>query len=79
MRLGRGPAADGSGDLWSYLAGLGPLLDPGVNGGSTIQHGTNWTWSYHAGKVFFNGQERPEDGLADHRISCAILSHPSRC
>ena len=53
-----------SGDLWSYLAGLGPLLDPGVRGAFLYPtSGTLWKWSYHAGRVFWNGLERPEDGL----------------
>ncbi|MGH2409166.1 MAG: S41 family peptidase, partial [Chloroflexota bacterium] len=47
-----------SGDLWSYLAALGPLLNPGVKGGFANPDGTHDSWSYRAGKVYWDGVER---------------------
>jgi len=50
----------GGGDLWSYLAAIGPILGEGDVGGFLYADGTHELWSYRAGKVLWAGDERPE-------------------
>jgi carboxyl-terminal processing protease len=51
------------GDLWSYLAAVGPLLGEGDLGGFALPDGTSERWSYRAGKVLWDGRERDESYL----------------
>ena len=48
------------GDIWSYLAALGPILGEGDVGGFTYLDGTYEAWSYRNSKVFWADYERPE-------------------
>ena len=50
----------GAGNLWSYLAAIGPILGEGDVGGFLYADGTHELWSYRAGKVLWAGDERPE-------------------
>src|SRR5262249_39058380 len=51
------------GDMWSYLAGIGPVLGEGQVGGFVYPDGQREAWEYRGGKVFWNGNERQEDAL----------------
>jgi C-terminal processing protease CtpA/Prc len=48
------------GNLWSYLAAVGPILGEGEVGGFAYGDGTRETWAYHGGKVYWNENERGE-------------------
>ncbi len=48
------------GDLWSYLAAIGPILGEGEVGGFVYADGAREPWTYAGGKVFWNGNERFE-------------------
>jgi C-terminal processing protease CtpA/Prc len=48
------------GDIWSYLAAIGPILGEGDAGGFVYRDGTREPWTYRDGKVFWNGNERDE-------------------
>jgi C-terminal processing protease CtpA/Prc len=48
------------GDIWYYIAGMGPILGEGEVGGFVYLDGTRELWKYHDGKVFWNEQERDE-------------------
>lgn len=48
------------GNLWSYLAAIGPILGEGVAGGFVYGDGTSEPWSYQGGKVYWNANERTE-------------------
>jgi C-terminal processing protease CtpA/Prc len=50
----------GGGNLWSYLAAIGPILGEGDIGGFLYADGTHELWSYRDGKVLWAGDERPE-------------------
>jgi hypothetical protein len=43
----------GAGNLWSYLAAIGPILGEGDVGGFLYADGTHELWSYRAGKVLW--------------------------
>jgi carboxyl-terminal processing protease len=49
------------GDIWTMLAGIGPILGDGTLGGFVYANGTRDTWAYRGGKVYWNDQERSED------------------
>jgi C-terminal processing protease CtpA/Prc len=51
---------NGGGNLWSYLAAIGPILGEGDVGGFLYADGTHELWSYRDGKVFWAGDERDE-------------------
>jgi C-terminal processing protease CtpA/Prc len=51
---------NGGGNLWSYLAAIGPILGEGDVGGFLYADGTHELWSYRDGKVFWAGNEREE-------------------
>jgi len=51
------------GDIWTYLAAVGPILGNGKVGGFVYPDGTREWWEYRDGKVFWNGQERDEDRI----------------
>ena len=48
------------GDIWSYLAAIGPILGEGNVGGFTYLDGAHELWGYHGGKVFWADNERAE-------------------
>jgi len=48
------------GDLWTYLAALGPLLGEGEVGGFVYRDGSQEMWSYRDGKVYWGDEERFE-------------------
>jgi len=50
----------GGGDIWSYLATIGPIMGEGDVGGFTYLDGTHEVWGYKEGKVFWADIERPE-------------------
>lgn len=49
-----------SGDIWSYIAAVGPLLGEGDVGGFSYLDGTHELWTYKGGKVFWADDERHE-------------------
>ena len=48
------------GDIWSYLAALGPIMGEGDVGGFLYPDNTHELWSYRDGKVFWANNERYE-------------------
>jgi C-terminal processing protease CtpA/Prc len=49
-----------SGDIWSYIAAIGPILGEGKVGGFIYRFGKD-QWKYEDGKVFWGSVERFED------------------
>lgn len=62
-----------SGDIWSYLAAIGPILGEGEVGGFVYPDGAIEDWSYRDGKVFWAGDERGESYI---RGSIFVPNHP---
>lgn len=56
------------GDIWTYLAAIGPILGNGRVGGFVYPDGTREWWEYRDGKVYWNGQERGEDRITGPRF-----------
>ena len=52
-----------AGDIWTYLAAIGPILGNGDLGGFVYRDGTKQPWAYQNGRVFWNGVERFEDQI----------------
>jgi len=50
----------GGGNLWSYLAAIGPILGEGDVGGFVYSDDTHESWSYRDGEVFWAEAERDE-------------------
>jgi len=50
----------GGGDIWSYLAALGPIMGEGDVGGFAYLDGAHELWRYLDGKVFWADNEREE-------------------
>lgn len=50
-----------TGDLWSYIAAMGPILGEGEVGGFVYLDGTRDSWRYIDGKVFWGRNQRDED------------------
>ncbi len=48
------------GDIWSYLAAIGPIMGEGDVGGFMYPDGTHELWSYRDGKIFWAQNERYE-------------------
>lgn len=48
------------GDIWSYIAAIGPILGEGKVGGFAYLDGTREPWNYEGGKVFWGNDERDE-------------------
>jgi carboxyl-terminal processing protease len=48
------------GDIWSYIAAMGPILGEGTVGGFVYLDGTRELWKYEHGKVFWGRGERDE-------------------
>jgi C-terminal processing protease CtpA/Prc len=57
MRLNQG------GDIWSYIAGVGPILGEGDLGGFEYLDGSREPWSYRNGEVFWNNEYRYESQI----------------
>jgi C-terminal processing protease CtpA/Prc len=56
------------GDIWSYLAALGPILDGGDVGGFIYPDGTHELWSYRDGKIFWADDERGGESIVEGGI-----------
>jgi len=71
------------GDIWSYIAGVGPILGEGDLGGFEYLDGRREPWSYRNGEVFWNNEYRYEsqvDGsiYTPKRVtSVALLTSPA--
>lgn len=51
------------GDIWSYMAGVGPILGEGDLGGFTYLDGTREAWTYRNGEVLWNKEHRDESDI----------------
>ena len=51
------------GDIWSYIAGVGPILGEGDLGGFEYLDGRREPWSYRDGEVLWNNEYREESGV----------------
>jgi C-terminal processing protease CtpA/Prc len=51
------------GDIWSYIAAVGPILGEGDLGGFEYTDGTREGWAYRDGEVFWNNEYRYESDL----------------
>lgn len=51
------------GDIWSYIAAVGPLLGEGDLGGFEYLDGKREPWSYRDGQVFWNNEYRFESEI----------------
>jgi C-terminal processing protease CtpA/Prc len=54
LRLNQG------GDIWSYIAGVGPILGEGELGGFEYTDGRREAWTYRNGEVLWNNEYRYE-------------------
>jgi len=63
------------GDIWSYLAALGPIIGEGDVGGFLYPDNTHELWSYRDGKVFWANNERYES-LVERGIYIPKLKMP---
>lgn len=52
------------GNLWTYLAAVGPLLSAGKLGGFAYPDGRMDTWRYENGKILWNENVRDESAVA---------------
>ncbi len=62
------------GDIWSYLAGVSPILGEGELGGFVYPDGSRDTWAYRDGKIFWGDEQRYESYV---RGSVYQLKHPT--
>ena len=51
------------GDIWSYIAAVGPILGEGDLGGFEYLDGTREAWTYRDGEVFWNNEYRYESDI----------------
>ena len=51
------------GDIWSYIAGVGPILGEGDLGGFEYTDGRPEGWAYRDGEVFWNNEYRYESEI----------------
>ncbi len=51
------------GDIWSYLAAVGPILGEGDLGGFVYPDGRREPWIYSKGQVLWNGVKRDESNI----------------
>jgi carboxyl-terminal processing protease len=51
------------GDIWSYIAAVGPILGEGNLGGFEYTDGTREGWEYRDGEVFWNNEYRFESEI----------------
>jgi carboxyl-terminal processing protease len=72
------------GDIWSYLAAIGPILGEGDLGGFVYTDGRKEAWSYRQGQVYWAGNRRDEsyiDGSVYHLKQAmppvALLTSPA--
>jgi carboxyl-terminal processing protease len=63
-----------SGDIWSYIAAIGPILGEGEVGGFVYLNGTHDQWKYEDGKVFWGDSERFREDLVEGPLY--KLKHP---
>jgi carboxyl-terminal processing protease len=52
-----------AGDIWSYIAAVGPILGEDNLGGFVYLDGERESWAYRKGDVFWSGSRRPESEL----------------
>ena len=52
-----------AGDLWTYLAAVGPILGQGILGGFVYRDGKREPWAYSNGDVLWSGRTRYEGNL----------------
>jgi carboxyl-terminal processing protease len=60
------------GDIWSYIAAVGPILGEGDLGGFEYTDGTHEGWTYRNGQVFWNNEFRDESEID------GSIYHPKR-
>jgi C-terminal processing protease CtpA/Prc len=51
------------GDIWSYIAGVGPILGEGDLGGFEYLDGSHEAWTYRDGEVYWNNEYRYESDI----------------
>ena len=51
------------GDIWSYIAAVGPILGEGELGGFEYTDGKHEDWTYRDGEVFWNNEYRYESEI----------------
>lgn len=51
------------GDIWSYMAAVGPILGEGDLGGFVYSDGRQEAWTYRNGEVFWNNEYRHESEI----------------
>ena len=51
------------GDIWSYMAGVGPILGEGDLGGFEYSDGRREAWTYRNGEVLWNNEYRYESAV----------------
>lgn len=51
------------GDIWSYIAAVGPVLGEGDLGGFQYSDGRQEAWTYRNGEVFWNNEHRYESEI----------------
>jgi C-terminal processing protease CtpA/Prc len=51
------------GDIWSYIAAVGPILGEGDLGGFEYMDGRRETWTYRNGEVLWNNEYRDESEI----------------
>ena len=60
------------GDIWTYLAALGPILGEGDVGGFLYMDGTRELWTYRDGQVFWDGERRGESFVEEAFTSRSV-------
>ena len=60
------------GDIWSYIAAVGPILGEGDLGGFEYRDGKHEGWTYRNGQVFWNHEYRDESEIE------GSIYHPKR-
>ena len=56
------------GDIWSYIAAVGPILGEGKVGGFAYLNGARDLWKYEDGKVFWGEAQRYREDLVEGRL-----------
>jgi C-terminal processing protease CtpA/Prc len=59
------------GNMWTFLAAVGPILGPGDLGGFVYRDGHREGWSYQDGEVRWNGERRGESDVEGARYTLA--------
>jgi C-terminal processing protease CtpA/Prc len=64
------------GNIWSYLAAIGPVLGEGEVGGFAYPGGGQEAWTYREGKVYWHEEERDESIVEGPRFRPARAGAP---